>query len=280
MKKLLYQMSFPFRGKGLGKRFPALRKIQSYLINSSRKQFVKCANGHKMYLDEEDALGLSMPGGYQTEGIIKFMENNIQEGDTVLDLGANIGYYTLLFAKIVGEKGKVYAFEPDPVNFKLLELNILINGYKNIIPVQKAISDKTKTVNFYRSNAKSHNLYKEGYHEVIKVESARLDDFLPKEKIDFIKMDIEGAEGEAIIGMKNILKRNKNIKLIFEYRRFTLDKTNMDSRRLLEFLEKQGFSFCDVKLNRNTTKEEILKNYKTAIDKDPDTTTDLFISRK
>ena len=62
----------------------------------------------------------------------------VRNGDIVVDIGAHIGYYTLIFARLVGPKGKVFAFEPEPNNFNLLIKNIKINGYKNIIPVQKA----------------------------------------------------------------------------------------------------------------------------------------------
>ena len=56
----------------------------------------------------------------------------------VVDIGSNIGYYTLIAAKILGSSGKVYAFEPEPNNYELLLKNIEVNGYTNIVPVQKA----------------------------------------------------------------------------------------------------------------------------------------------
>ena len=67
----------------------------------------------------------------------------IQPGDTVLDLGANIGYFTLLFAKLVGNNGIVFAFEPEPQNIALLTKNIKINNYKNVTLVPKAVSNTT-----------------------------------------------------------------------------------------------------------------------------------------
>ena len=63
------------------------------------------------------------------------------QGNFVIDLGANIGYYTCILAKLVGKDGKVFAFEPDPRNLKLLEKNIKVNEYNNVVIVDKAVSD-------------------------------------------------------------------------------------------------------------------------------------------
>src|SRR3989344_3364089 len=87
--------------------------------------------GNKIFLDDHDSLRLSILGvhePYQTEIIMK----NVKRGDVVLDVGANIGYYTLLFAKLVGPEGIVFAFEPDPTNFSILKKNVETNNYTNV----------------------------------------------------------------------------------------------------------------------------------------------------
>ena len=102
-----------------------------------------------MFLDSVDSLRLSFNGVYEpceTE----FVMNEIKKGDVVLDIGANIGYYTLIFARLVGEEGKVFAFEPDPENFALLKKNVEINGYHNVVLVQKAISNKTGKIRLFK----------------------------------------------------------------------------------------------------------------------------------
>ena len=73
----------------------------------------------------------------------------VKKGDVVVDIGANMGYFTLLASRLVGREGKIYAFEPEPVNYGLLVKNIGINGYKNIVPVQKAVSDRTGTTRLF-----------------------------------------------------------------------------------------------------------------------------------
>ncbi len=102
--------------------------------------------GQKMFLDKKDVLGLSINGVYEPLET-KLVRKEVKKSDVVLDIGANIGYYTLILAKLVGKKGRVFAFEPDPTNFALLKKNISINGYKNVILVPKAVAGKTRRGN-------------------------------------------------------------------------------------------------------------------------------------
>ncbi len=83
--------------------------------------------GHRMFLDRFDSLSLSVVGRHE-QCITELVQQIIKPGDIVLDIGANIGYYTLIFARCVGPTGHVYAFEPDPGSFALLQKNVQING--------------------------------------------------------------------------------------------------------------------------------------------------------
>ncbi len=91
------------------------------------------------------------------------MQNLIKPGQTVIDVGANIGYYnTLQFAKLVGPTvSRVYAFEPDPDNFALLRKNVAQNGYANVVCIQKAVSDQTSKLKLFRNsqNHGDHRIY-------------------------------------------------------------------------------------------------------------------------
>ena len=165
----------------------------------------------------------------------------ITPGMTVVDVGANIGIYTAFMAKIVGEKGRVYAFEPSPHNFNLLKK---YNNQSNITLVQAAIGDTTGRIALYISDKLNvdHRTYETGEkRKRIDVPSYRLDDYLQNEKVDFIKMDIQGFEYQALLGMGNILRSNHNIKILMEFWPYGLIKAKSSPEELLTFLHKLGF---------------------------------------
>src|SRR5947209_14094504 len=97
------------------------------------------------------AFGLDMIlGRYETE-VVQWFEQTIKPGMNVLDLGAHVGFYTLLSAKLVGASGKVYAFEPEPENFAVLSSNVERAQYRNVRLVHKAITDRIGTIDLFIS---------------------------------------------------------------------------------------------------------------------------------
>ena len=178
----------------------------------------------------------------------------VKEGDVVVDLGANIGYFTLLAAKLVGKKGKIYAFEPEPRNYQYLIRNIRLNGYDNVVALQKAVADKPGTVKLFICpyDTGHHTIQKyDGIHayrpdfvnekkEFVEVEQVRLDDFLRGKTtmINVIKMDVEGAEMLALAGMEQLIKGNKNLIMLIEFFPLLIKEMGQSpeefARRLLE----------------------------------------------
>ncbi|HJQ40525.1 MAG TPA: FkbM family methyltransferase [Thermoanaerobaculia bacterium] len=130
----------------------------------------------------------------------------IDEGMIVVDGGANLGGYTMLASKRAGAAGRIFAFEPEPGNFaKLLRR---VHGLRNVIPVQKALGRRSGEAQLHldRFHAR-HSLTRDGSH-TITVPVTTLDDFVRDEKlegVDVLKLDIEGAELEAIAGMSGTL---------------------------------------------------------------------------
>lgn len=203
-----------------------------------------------MFLDPIDTLSLSIWGIYEPL-VTELFKREIKKGDVVLDIGAHIGYYTLLAAKLVGEKGKVFAFEPDPTNFGLLKRNVKTNGYKNVILVQKAISNKTEKIKLYLSkdNLGDHRIYNShDGRQSIEIEAIRLDDYFKnhEEGVDFIKMDIQGAEGSAIQGMPLILQGSKNVKIVMEFWPMGLRRSSIKPEECLESLVRCGFKLFNI----------------------------------
>jgi len=256
-------------GLGLGK-YMIVRKIGNLLL-SPVKSNVAVVLGNKMYLDERDSLLLSINGIYE-KFETELVKNEIKENDIVIDIGANIGYYTLIFAKLVGKNGKVIAFEPDPSNFKLLKKNIEVNGYKNVILVQKAVSTKNEILKLHLcdSNHAMHRIYDSKYgKESIDIESINLDDYLgenmPLDKINFVKMDIEGSELFALGGMQKLLNKNNSLKILTEFAPGAIMDSGKDPEELPKLLEDCGFKLYDVLSEeeeiKQVSKEELLTTY-------------------
>ena len=152
----------------------------------------------------------------------EMFKNVVKEGDVVLDLGANVGYYSLLAARLIGEKGKVYAFEPEPVNYSLLLKNIELNGYDNVVAVQKAVSNVAGKVRLFldKKDTGAHTIYQpDDEREFTEVESVILDDFFKDKEhpINVIKMDVEGAEMAVFSGMSRIIRESENLKMFVEF---------------------------------------------------------------
>lgn len=231
-----------FSGYGIGRFYP-IKVVTSLIITCLKSSFAQ-VQGHKMFLDEKDSLCLSINGVYeplQTE----LVKREISKGDVVLDIGANIGYYTLIFAKLVGEGGRVFAFEPDQDNFALLKKNVEINGYQNVTLVQKAVSNEVGNIRLYlcEENKGMHRIYESRYcSQSIETESTRLDDYFQdyNGKIDFIKLDIEGAEFSAIQGMSLLLQKNSSVKILTEFMPVAIKEFGVEPGEYLSLLVENG----------------------------------------
>lgn len=228
------------------------------------------AEGHKIYLDSKDSLGLSLDPNYESQET-QLLKKIIKKNSTVIDIGANIGYFTLLLAKLVGPDGKVFSFEPDPNNFSILEKNVKVNGYSNVVLTQKAISDKTETTKLYLCKYSNgmHRIYEsemcEGH---VEIESSRLDDFFKSIKFDgevnFIKIDTEGSEVKVIHGIKNILKANKDIKILVEFEPGSIVQSGYLPKELLTEIRSHGFKIIPLEsknILKEISTEELLKKY-------------------
>jgi FkbM family methyltransferase len=171
----------------------------------------------------------------------------VRPGDRVLDLGANLGYYTLLLARRVGPAGRVYAVEPDPGNLALLRANVARHGYANVTVVDKAASDRAGPARLYKSgdNQGDHRLYEgDEARPSVAVEAVRLDDVLPgAAPLALVKMDVQGAEGRALAGMRDLLERSPGVRLLLEFWPWGLARAGTPAAAVLTDLEALGFSF-------------------------------------
>lgn len=211
---------------------------------------------------------------------IALMHQHIKKGDVVLDIGANIGFYTKILSGLVGETGKVYAFEPDKTNFSHLINNA--GNLKNVEFLNKAVSDKTGKITLYKSELLNvdHKTYEtENYTEKIEIDCVAADDVVIDKKVDFIKIDIQGFEYFAFQGMQEIFNANKNLKIITEFYPLGLHNAKISALDFFELLWNNNFIVH--KTENNTTSEFIKSDIEkyTAV-KDQYTFVDLFIEKK
>lgn len=169
----------------------------------------------------------------------------IKSGDIVLELGAFCGYGTMKISEMVGEKGKVIAVEADKINYKILEKNVLKNNFKNIKIVNKGIWNSKGKLSLFKESNQRNSLVKDLLNNVESDEMIEVDTVdnilkdLEIERVDFVTMEINAAEIEALQGMKKVLSQ-KNIRIIaagwYEY------EGKEAWRKMKEILEGFGFT--------------------------------------
>jgi FkbM family methyltransferase len=177
---------------------------------------VKINLGFKMIVDPYEFIGMHVfiEGGYEYDFTYLF-RTLLAFGDCVLDIGANIGYFTLLSSRLVGKTGQVHAFEPSSRVMQRLKKNIEINALNNVILHEVAISDRCGNVEFYvasRENLGLSSMRNLGpaSAEKTEVRSFSLDSLLVSlPKVKLVKIDVEGAEFLVLKGMKALIERDK-----------------------------------------------------------------------
>jgi FkbM family methyltransferase len=152
-----------------------------------------------------------------------------KQGDIVVDIGAHMGRYTIISSKRVGTKGKVVAIEAHPGNFEMLNRNIKLNQLTNVIPLNYAVYSKETKIKLYLPEEESgYTIYntimfnRAGTEDKFVDVNAQTVDYLlqlnqiREEEVNWIKIDVEGAEFEVLKGATNILSKSKNIALLIE----------------------------------------------------------------
>ena len=175
----------------------------------------------------------------------KILKKEVQEGMYVLDIGANIGYYALMEAKIVKSNGHVWAVEPSPDNAWFIERNITINGLDNITVHKVAMGDKIGTV-YLDVYEEAPNLNRVSFHKAkgsmkkIPVEITTLDEFVKRnniQKVDFMRFDVEGFECRIIKGGEKTLDKHSP-KIFLEIHPKKMKEYNDTLEGMLEELSK------------------------------------------
>ena len=187
---------------------------------------------YKMYVDLRDRgfVPHLMFEGYWEYWITDFIWRNVKPGQVALDLGANHGYYTVLLADLVGADGQVVAFEPNPRLAELLDETVAVNGFWSTVKVHRAaVGDRSGgTLPFLvpLHDQKNGHLLPPGQPAPTGLDAARyavhevpmttLDDAVPG-RVDFVKIDVEGAEEAVWRGMQGLIARSPRIGILMEF---------------------------------------------------------------
>jgi FkbM family methyltransferase len=179
----------------------------------------------------------------------RILRHVIQKGMIVVDVGANQGIYTLLMAALANP-GKVFAFEPEPLLYAQLVANVRENRATNVTCSSLAISSSRRTLTLRSGGLNlgdNRIITNEGRDSGVSVTASTLDDLFPEERIDFLKMDIQGWEAEAIAGATKTLTQNHDLILMLEFWPFGLVRAGAAPDDLLNLLRQFGFSLWQVK---------------------------------
>jgi FkbM family methyltransferase len=160
------------------------------------------------------------------------------QGDIVVDIGAAFGFYTIIASKRVGTSGKVVAIEAQRDSFKMLNRNIKLNQLTNVVPLNYAVYSKETKVKLYNTYSIMPVSAGKSMNKFVEVNANTLDNILQEEKIidvNWIKIDVEGAELEVLKGAHNVLSKSNDISLLIEVH----GRNNY--RPLIELLDSYNF---------------------------------------
>jgi len=271
-KKIIENFS---QGKGYGKN-ASVKKILHFFDLLFRSNDVN-VHGHKMFLTKKGFEEYSTQGIYGELDTLA-VERLIKLGDNVVDVGAAIGYFTLIFARLVGINGMVFSFEPKTDRYEVLLKNIKVNNYSNIKTEKKAIMENNKKITFFSRNDGIAGLrYKDDVESIqqdldgskhkipVEVITVELDDYLKKidiiEDISFIKIDVDGPELLVLQGSKSLLK-NKNLKILMEWDRALSKESGCNPSDMIDILIENEFKmfYPDFENNKyyQVSKDELL----------------------
>jgi len=255
----MYRLGYKLRGRGLG-RIPGVQQLYKLCLPKEEKlEKIKLLD-FEMLVDLRDIGDLTsslVTRGTYDSLMTDVIKHHVREGTRCVDIGANIGYFTLILSKKVKETGVILAYEPEKRNYNLLTRNLELNQVTNVFPTLGAVGAKPehRILHTSKSYFGSHSL-REGVSkgkkdvELVKVDT--LDNQVGTKVIDFIKVDVQGAEYEVLQGMQAILKINPNITMVWEYLPDGLKRFDCTPFTFLGALQNGGFKFWDIdeKLNR------------------------------
>ena len=226
-----------------------VRQIDNYpnwLGASERELLVETRHGFSIWCDRSDYIGRTIIDSGEWEPLVsRTIQACLQPGDLAIDVGANIGYDTLLMSTSVGQTGQVLSFEPNIDNLGRLIRNLQQSKASNVCVQSTALADSAGWGDMSLDGEYGHaNLRNDGGSKrTQKILTLDLDTLLsldPARRIQLVKMDVEGFEYRVLQGMKGWLKRVDNV--ICEVQLQFLERCGASAQELFELMHAQGFS--------------------------------------
>ncbi len=167
------------------------------------------------------------------EGV--WLRSVLAPGQRVVDVGANVGYFTVMAAKAVGPSGTVVAVEPERENLRLLRANVWRNGCDNVRIVAAAASDARGLLALRRSasNAGDHQVHAVAGEDDVLVAAVALDDVLEGERVDVVKIDTQGADHLVVRGLRRTLRAAPGAQMLVEFWLDGMDERGIDAAEVL-----------------------------------------------
>jgi FkbM family methyltransferase len=183
----------------------------------------------------------------------RWILDRLRPGDVFVDVGANVGYFSLVAADAVGRLGRVFAFEPDPTNYAILQRNIALNRLQNVTAEQKAVTSWNGSASLYlcETNKGDHRIFPAGPERaVVAVETVRLDDYLAPlvDRVAVVKVDTQGAELLVVEGLGQVLEQGPA--LVLEYWPRGLAGGGTTGAALLDALARHGYEVREREVRR------------------------------
>ena len=220
-------------------------RVSQWLFTRIRDITVEArtTDGFIMQLNTEDFIQRSIfLTGHWDEEVAQVIRNTLRKGDTFIDVGANVGYFSLLASQICK---KVICFEPNPACIKQLTINIKLNKISNIDVRKIGLADNRRITNFNIEDCRNvgGGSLRNGEGKSFTIQLDTLDNELPKITPRLIKIDIEGAELLALKGGKKMLEKSDAPDVICEISEFSLERLGTSKKELFHLMENYGYKY-------------------------------------
>ncbi|WP_299794125.1 FkbM family methyltransferase [uncultured Marivita sp.] len=213
-------------------------EIPKNIVHADTGRFIIWANA------SDPVIGAPALAGRYEPHVAKVISDTLKQGDTFVDVGANIGYFSLLASSIVGSTGRVYSIEPNDLNVKLLEKSRSENGFEHLRVLQIGASEHIETLFLHAAsgNGSTGALQSDQIFSSRTIPGIPLDLVLAdrSSRIRLLKIDVEGFEYKALSGMRSILEADQP-DLVIEFAPKGLQ--GIDGKGFLDWLAAQGYQF-------------------------------------